>query len=100
MANKFLMLMLLLGWGVSAQLIEVDVKTDSLASYIVSKDKEIKFLRGEVDELEAVLRYKDSLIDNDYKTINELLWYKKYYEHSHHILSAKLIARIEEMVTH
>ena len=82
------------------QLIEVDIKTDSLAAYIMKKDKQLEFLRSEVEELEAVLRHKDMLIEQANDTINSLLWYKGYHKHSHHILSKKLITRIEDMVGH
>ena len=82
------------------QLVKVDVNLDSIATIIDKKDIEIKFLIQEVEELEMVLRHKDKLIDNSYDTINSLLWYKAYHKHSHHVISKKIIARIEEMVGH
>ena len=92
--------MLLCSTMAFSQLVKVDVNLDSIASVISHKDKELKFLRSEVEELEAVLRHKDMLIDKADDTISSLLWYKAYHMHSKHILSKKIIGRIEEMVSH
>ena len=102
MANKLFLGLLLCSTMAFSQIVKVEtvVKTDSLATYIMNKDKEIKFLLGEVKELEAVLRHKDDLIGQADDTINSLLWYREYHKHSHHILSKKIIARIEEMIGH
>ena len=92
--------MLLCSTMAFSQIVKVEtvVKTDSLATYIMNKDKELAFLRGEVKELEAVLRYKDSLIEKNHDQINSLLWYKAYHKHSKHVIGPRLIGRIEEMI--
>ena len=96
------MLLLLLGWGASAQIVKVEtiVKTDSLAAYIMGKDKQIELIMADNMELEAVLRHKDMLIDQANDTINSLLWYKAYYMHSKHVITPRVIGRIEEMIGH
>ena len=98
MANKFLMLMLLIGWGASAQLVKVDVNLDSIATVFANKDKEIKALRTELKDYRLIIKTKDYSNDKLKIMINELEWYKKYYMHSKHVIGPRVIGRIEEMV--
>ena len=98
MVNKFLMLMLLLGWGASAQLVKVDVNLDSIAGVIERKDAEIKALKIEVADYKTIIETKDYSNDELKEMINELVWYKKYYAHSKHVITQRIVARIEEMV--
>ena len=94
--------MLLCSTMAFGQLVKVEtiVHNDSLATYIMGQDKQIELMMADNMELEAVLRYKDSIIGNQNDTINSLLWYKEYYKHSKHVIGPRLIARIEEMVGH
>ena len=102
MASKFLLGMLLCSTMAFSQVIKVEtiVQTDSLATYIMGKDKTIELIMADNRELEAVLRHKDMLIDQANDTINSLLWYKMYYMHSKHVITPRVIARIEEMIGH
>ena len=102
MANRMLMLLLLLGWGASAQTLTATCTTDlsHFTKQIEEKDQYIKDLLWALHNNSEIT---DSL-KADYlkqtEKIDSLMWYKKYYKHSHHVLGKRLIGRIEEMVEH
>ena len=100
MVNRFLMLLLLLGWGAAAQSGTATITIDNswFTDQIDLKDKEIKALKIELEDYKTIIYTKDFSNDNLKDTINELQWYKKYYMHSKHVIGPRIIARIEEMV--
>ena len=63
----------------------------------MDKDYKIELLRSDLRYADEVIRYKDSVIDASYDTINQLHWYKKYYLKSKEILTLRLVTRIEEL---
>ena len=95
MVNKFLLLMLLLGWGASAQVYHVDCKTDSLVSYLASKDAKITNLSK---TLGVVMKTSKKLSIELMDAKDSLYYYKKYYVESKKVLSPRIIARIEDEV--
>ena len=99
MANKFLLGMLLCSTMAFSQLVKVDVSLDSIAGVIERKDAEIKALKLEVADYITIIETKDYSNDELKEMINELVWYKKYYMHSKHVIGPRVIGRIEEMVT-
>ena len=102
MANKFLMLLLLLGWGVSAQTVSatISLDLDKFTELVEQKDKKIEKLELKLKEC----RKRKSLIDVQVGVleteVDSLNFYKLYYEHSKHVITPRIIARIEEMVNH
>ena len=83
-----------------SQLVKVDVNLDSIAGVISKKDMLIEDLLSEINDYRTIIVTKDFTIDKANDTINELMWYKKYYMHSKHVIGPRLIGRIEEMVKH
>ena len=83
-----------------SQLVKVDVNLDSIAAVFDKKDREIKAIRVEMEDYRTIIVTKDFTINKLHDTINELMWYKKYYMHSKHVIGPRLIGRIEEMVKH
>ena len=79
-----------------SQVYTIDCKTDSLVKHILSIENTKELLRGDLMYADEVIRYKDSVIEASYDTINQLNWYKKYYMKSKELLSPRIIARIED----
>ena len=102
MANKLLMLLLLLGWGVSAQSITVTTTTNipDFIEFIERKDSKIDSLQQVINRLTMSLRDSDDVNMVLVSEIDSLTWYKKYYKHSKHVIGPRIIKRIEEMVSH
>ena len=97
MGNKLVMLMLLLGLGASAQSLTSTCTVDLsyLTKQIEEKDQYIKDLLWALHNNSEIT---DSLQVKYDQKADSLVFFKKYYKHSHHVLGKRLIGRIEEMV--
>ena len=98
MANKLLVGMLLCSTMAFSQLVKVDVNLDSIATIINKKDMKIEMLQ---DFLNNSVMMTDDCTDVNsmlVKQVDSLMWYKKYYMHSKHVIGPRVIGRIEEMV--
>ena len=97
MGNRLVMLMLLLGLGASAQTLTATCTTDlsHFTNQIEEKDQYIKDLLWALHNNSEIT---DSLQVKYDQKADSLVFFKKYYKHSHHVLGKRLIGRIEEMV--
>ena len=102
MGNKLVMLMLLLGLGASAQTLTATCTTDlsHFTNQIVVKEAMVNACMKANENNIAESKRLARLVSEKQQEIDSLMWYKKYYKHSHHVLGKRLIGRIEEMVAH
>ena len=92
------MLMLLCSTMAFSQLVKVDVNLDSIASIISKKDKEIKKLMKLNANINSTLTDCEDVNTLLLQEVDVLKWYKMYYMHSKHVITPRVIGRIEEMV--
>ena len=98
MVSKILTGMLLFSTMAFSQIYHIDCKTDSLVGVLASKDAKIASLHKSI---KMTRKLNKSLLDSlmiSKMDVDSLYRFKLYYEHSKHLLSARLIGRIEEMV--
>ena len=97
MANKMLMLLLLLGWGASAQTF-----TSTCTFDITELTKELQYKNEQVISQTDRLAYQEAeilkLSDKIMHLQDSLNFFVKYHKHSKHVIGPRLIGRIEEMI--
>ena len=98
MANKLLITMLLFSTMAFSQVHTIDCKLDSLIGILASKDTKIDGLNKSI---RMTRKLNQGLLNNLVETqrsLDSLYRFKKYYEHSKHLLTPRLVGRIEDMV--
>ena len=97
MANRFLMLLLLLGWGASAQTLTSTCTVD-----ISGLTKELQYKNEQAISHIDRLAYQEAeilrLSDKIMHLQDSLEFFVKYHKHSKHVIGPRLIGRIEEMI--
>ena len=94
------MLLLLLGWGVSAQTVSatISLDLDKFTALIEQKDKKIESYQKLLNNHEGLFEDCAEVNSMLVKEIDSLKWFKLYYMHSKHVITPRVIGKIEEMI--